>query len=85
MDIKLKRLSKGKVIKIKANNSIKEILISEDMMNPDKEKINICFRGNNNSGIIELNHSEAQRLVKSLTNKLKIIKDIKIIDENAWE
>lgn len=85
MEIKLKKRSQGRVIKIRSKNQIKEILISEDLHNPDKEKINICFRGKNNSGLIELNFREAQKLLKSLSSKIKLINDIKIIEEDAWE
>ena len=58
---------------------IKEVLVNADMMEPMKKKISICFKGNRDSGIIELSNDEANDLSETLKKELGVIKEIKVI------
>lgn len=64
---------------MEGNNKIKEILIKEDLMDTDNSTINLCFRGKDNSGIIEMTHKEAEELTSMLDSKLNLVKKSRII------
>lgn len=79
MHTRIKKLRDGQVYRTEASGDIKEVLIHSNMIQPEKAKISICFKGNNSSGIIELTESEANELYKTLSSKIGLIKDIRII------
>ena len=55
MEIKIKKLLNNKVFRFEERGEVKEIFIKEDFLNPDSNKFAICFRMQNQSGIVELN------------------------------
>ena len=79
MKVKVKKLHSKGIVKIESGGDIKEVMIHSDMMDSEKGKISICFRGNKSSGIVELSEKEANDLYKTLGSKINLIKDIKII------
>ncbi len=79
MKIRLKKLYNGRIIKVEGGGEIKEVLIHSDMFDPQKGKISICFKWHDNSGIVELTEKEANDLYKTLSSKIGLIKEIKII------
>jgi hypothetical protein len=81
MIIKVKKLFKNRTIKLKAGGEIKEVLVNADLMDNQKN-IAICFRGNKDSGIVELSHKEAEDLLDTLKKELNLVKGVKIIREN---
>ncbi|MDP2925954.1 MAG: hypothetical protein Q8N99_06285 [Nanoarchaeota archaeon] len=81
MHIKVKKLYEGRIIKFESFGEIKEVMIHSDLYDANKGKISICFRGKNNSGIIELSEKETNDIYKTLSKKIGLIKDIKIIHE----
>lgn len=81
MQLKIKKRLNSRTIKIQGHGEIKEVLINADMMNPEKRIISICFRGRENSGIVELNEKEAEDLAKTLTNQTKLIKTTRVLTD----
>jgi hypothetical protein len=81
MKVKTKKLIDGRRIKIESGGEIKEILIHTDIMSPDREKISICYRGQKNSGVIELTNEEVEHLYKTIHSKIKLVRSFKIIRE----
>ena len=79
MKIKTKKLVNGKIIKLESGGEIRELIIKEDIMHLESEKINICFRGFNSSGIVEFSRKEAENILEDLSSKLNLIKKAKII------
>lgn len=79
MNIKLKKLHSGRVVRMQGSGEIKEISIEGDMLDVKKEKIMVCFRGRESSGIIELTEEEADNLVKSLKSNINLVKSAGII------
>ncbi|MDD5191954.1 MAG: hypothetical protein PHH54_04980 [Candidatus Nanoarchaeia archaeon] len=65
--------------KVKNQVHIEEIMINEDMVNPKNEKFEIAFRNNSTSGLIEFRPDEIERLIKTIGDKAKLIKSVKII------
>jgi len=58
---------------------IKEVLVNADLIEPKKKMISICFRGNMDSGIVELSNNEAKDLQETLRKEIDIIKEVKVI------
>lgn len=79
MIVRTKKAHSRGVLKVEASGEIKEVLIHSHMLDPEKGKISICFRGKNSSGIVELTEKEANVLYRTLSSKIGLIKDIKII------
>lgn len=79
MIVKTKKMHNRGVIKVLGNGDIKEVLINENIMNPEKKVISICFRGRNSSGIVELNETEAEDLSKTLGSLAKLVKGARVL------
>jgi hypothetical protein len=77
MIIKIKKKNKDGIVRLESKGDLKEILINEDLFNPKKELIAVCFKGKDSSGIIEFSPEEIERLNKSTKNKVNLIKNIK--------
>lgn len=74
MNIKLKK--KGFIFQKKMNSdvSIDDIIVKEDIINPENEKINIYFRGKDSSGILIFSKDELEKLKRSLKSSTGLIK-----------
>lgn len=69
MDIKIKR--RGLIVKrIEAKVGIDEVLIKEDMINPDSARIILYFKGGKDSGIIAFSKKELDMLAGSVRTGL---------------
>ncbi len=79
MKVKTKKLDRGKVTRLETSGELKEIIINEDFEKPKNAKIALCFRGDESSGIIELNTKEVEILNKELTEKKHLLGNIKIL------
>lgn len=73
MIIKSKKLLNRKVVRMESHGSIKEIIIKEDLLNTDAMKINLYYRGDGNSGIIELTKKEIEMLYKEVAPKIDVV------------
>ncbi len=81
MIVRTKKMKDGRIVRMETGGHIKEVIIKKDLINPQRESINICFMGERSSGIIELNSAEAKDLHDTLGSKIKMIKTTKIIKE----
>jgi hypothetical protein len=81
MKVKVKRLHEGRVLRLEARGEIKEVIIDANILNPSGDLVSICFRGDNSSGVIELNEKEAEDLFENLSSKLKLVKSVKVFRE----
>jgi len=81
MEIKIKKIIGNRVIRLQGGGKIKEILMNEDFLKESQQKINLCFRGTDSSGIATLSKEEIDELSKLLKSKKKIIKDVKVFKE----
>ena len=79
MQIKIKKQNKDGVVRLESSGEIKEVIINEDFLEPDKESVSVCFRGKDSSGILDLSPDELTRLYNSVKNRLHLIKGFKII------
>jgi len=79
MDIKTKKQISGKVARLETSGEVKEIIFKEDFLKSDKSTINICFRGENSSGIVKLNKIEFEKIYKDIITKMNLLKSSKIM------
>jgi hypothetical protein len=77
MQIRLRKQNKDGLIRLETSGQVKEILINEDLLNPDKESISLCFRGANSSGIVDLKPEEFEKLNMAVKSRIHLIKGFK--------
>lgn len=77
MEIKIKKENKDGIVRLESSGTIKEVLINEDLLNPENESISICFRGQNSSGIVDLKPAEFEKLYDTIKNRIHLIKGFK--------
>lgn len=81
MKAKIKKINKDGIVRLETQGEIKEIRINEDILEKGNENVELCFRGKDSSGIIELNKDEAESLVNQINGRLNLIKDVKVFRE----
>ncbi|MBS3094461.1 hypothetical protein J4474_02250 [Candidatus Pacearchaeota archaeon] len=79
MLLRTKKLENGKLNRISGSGEIKEITIKEDLFEPEKAKIELCFMGEKFSGIIELTKEEVENISNEFTKKLKKAPSAKVM------
>jgi hypothetical protein len=79
MNIKTKKQVDNKIIKLETSGIIKEILINQDLLNPENTKIQICFKKEGNAGIVELSKKELQSIYSDVMGKAGLAKSPKVM------
>jgi len=79
MNIKIKKHNQDGVVKLESFGRIKEIVINEDFLHPNKASIAVCFKGMNSSGILELSPEEVEFINKNVVPKLHLLKGAKVL------
>ena len=77
MQLKIRKENKDGVVRMETSGELKEILINEDILHPNKESISLCFMGKSSSGIIDLSPAEIEMLYDSVRNRIHLIKGFK--------
>ncbi len=81
MIVKSKRTENNQVRKLAAGGEIKECFIKENIVEPNKASVQVSFRGNVSSGILELSMDEVKKIYSTLKQtkprKVKVLKDYK--------
>ena len=74
-----KKNSKG-IARIETSGELKEVIIKQDIFDSDNDLIEVCFRGEDSSGIVELSMTDLEKINAEL-NKIKKVnsKNIKVI------
>ena len=52
MDIKVKKENSDGLVRLETSCKLNEIMIKEDLLNPSKELIQLCFLGKNSSLVL---------------------------------
>jgi hypothetical protein len=79
MKIRTKKLINNKVIRVASQGELKEVFIEEDIMKKESAKIQLCFKGDMQSGIIELNSEEIDTLYKELKSNKEMLQGVKVL------
>lgn len=75
--IKIRKQNQDGTVRLESSGDVKEILINEDIIHPDKESISVCYRGKNSSGIIDFTPTEIEMIYDSIKNRIHLIKGFK--------
>ena len=79
MEIKLKTDSFFGARRKEVKSRIDDLIIKEDLLDPEKEKVNVYFKGKDSSGILTFSRNEIESLYLSLKSRLNLIKKSKKI------
>ena len=79
MRLRVKKLHENKVLRMESVGGVKEVIINEDLLHPEKESVSVCFRGHDSSGILDLTPREIENIYNSIKTEKKLIKGVKII------
>ncbi len=79
LELKIKYLNEKGSVRIENDVEIKEVLVRENLVDPEKKKISIGFTNDYSSGLIEFSPAEFDRLMKSAKDKVHLIKGMKVI------
>jgi len=74
MKIKVRKQNKDGIVRLETSGQVKEVLINEDIFNPKGESVSVCFKGIDSSGIVEFSTKEIEQLMKSVKNRMHLIK-----------
>ncbi len=74
MKIKIKASHENGVSRVETDGTVREILINEDIIHPEKENIAICFADKNSSGIVELSPAEFEKIYETIKSRIHLIK-----------
>jgi hypothetical protein len=80
MRVKTKKKDSEGVTKLDCSGELKEVIIKEDIFYPNNNLIELCFKKENNSGIVELSVEEIEKINEEIKkNKSKNSKNIKVM------
>ena len=79
MKIRTKKQDQYGVVRLETSGEIKEVIISEDFLNPKEASVSLCFRGKNSSGIIELSPEEIKFINKQISPKMNLLGKVKVM------
>ncbi len=81
MQLKMRKQNTDGEVRVETRGKVTEIRIREDFMSPNKETVELCFRGNNSSGIIMMNRKEFNTIAREVGMHTKLIKSVKLEKE----
>jgi len=79
MIVKTKKQVAGKVERLETSGEIKEIVAKEDFMNPKEVVFEVCFRGDDSAGVVELTKEEVKILHKEVISKKRLLGKTKVM------
>ena len=79
MLVKTKKRINSRIARLEASGELKEVLIHEDFLKPKEAVIELCFRGEGSSGIVELSTSEVDLLYDELKKRKDLLKGVKVL------
>lgn len=74
MKIRIKALHEKGITRTETDGTVREILINEDIIHPEKENIAICFRDKKSSGIVEISPAEFEKIYETIKSRIHLIK-----------
>ena len=78
---KIKKQNSDGIVRLETSGSVKEVLINEDFLHPNKESISLCFAGKHSSGIIDLSPKELEIIFDAVNKRNHVLKGIQVIKE----
>ncbi len=81
MHIKVRKQNPDGEMRLETKGKIAEIRIKENFMQPRREAVELCFRGQHTSGIVEFGVKEFEDLAKEVQARTHLVKSIKVIKD----
>ncbi|MEK6850385.1 MAG: hypothetical protein AABX85_02320 [Nanoarchaeota archaeon] len=79
MQIKTKKHNADGNVRLETSGQLKEIVINEDFLSPEKASVALCFKGKNSSGIVHLSLNEVKFLAREIEPKLSMMEKVKVL------
>lgn len=77
MKVKVRKRNQDGQVRLETRGELKDVLINEDFLTPNKESVSVCFRGKNSSGIIEFSPDEIDEIYDAVKGRVHLIKGMK--------
>src|SRR3989344_41735 len=81
MKIKIKYPHSKGHLRMENEVYIQEVFIKENILSTKGESIALGFNNKNSSGLIEMTSEEFDKLVKTVRNKIHLVKGVKVFKE----
>lgn len=81
MNIKIKFPHDYGITRVENDVDIEEVFIKQDLLDSKNDRISIGFVNPTSSGIIELKKEEFNKLMKTIENKLDLVKGKKVFKD----
>ena len=80
MRVKVKKQNQNRIVRVDAYGGLKEVVIKEDIFDSKNNLVEVCFRGENSSGIVELSVDDVEKINAELEkSRKKISKNVKVM------
>jgi len=80
MRIKTKKQDQKDIVRLETYGGLKEVIVKEDIFNSKGNLVELCFRGENSSGIVELTADEIERInAEFQKGRKQISKNVKVM------
>ena len=77
MNIKIKSSSETGIMRLEVNSILREVLVNEDIIHPEKENIALCFADRKHSGIVEISPAEFEKIYDTIKSRIHLIKSFR--------
>ncbi len=77
MEIKIRKQNQDGIVRLESSGQVREVLINEDIIHPNRESISVCYMGKNSSGIIDFTPEEIEHLYAVVKKRVHLIKGLK--------
>ncbi len=77
MQIKIRGKNQDGHTRLETKGELKDVLINEDFLHPNRESVSVCFRGKDSSGIIDLTPDEIDEIYAAVRNRIHLIKGVR--------
>ena len=74
MQVRVKKINSSSTTRMESVGEIRDVLINEDLLHPERESVSVCFRGENTSGIVDFTPQELENVYHSVKKRMKLIK-----------
>ncbi len=79
MKVRIKKQNKDGIVRLESSSLLKEIIIKEDLLKPKEASLEICFKGKESSGIVDLTLNELEMINKEVEKKKHLLGNIKVM------
>jgi hypothetical protein len=81
MQIRVKKKNPDGLVRLQTAGEVKDILINEDLLQPERESVSVCFRGKSSSGIVDFSPKEIEHIYNISRKRTGLIKGVKILSD----